>query len=475
VAILAERLRTRSPRGRIRVPAALALPLVAIVVLGPIVAPFLAQPASRGALTASIVEHHTIDLRGYPLGVDKSRFHGHLRSDKAPGQPFLAVPFYAVARAAGAESLRVFRYARNLTQWWLTLWTGVVPFALLLVLMRRAARRVAPRHATAVAIALGAGTIIMPHSVNLYGHTLAALFGFAAYEALRARPLDERRALLGGVLAGAAVATEYQTLIIAVVLAGVAAFAGRRALAGFATGIAGPLIALGAYEWRAFGAPWRTPYAWYAGQLGVSAAVNAHARCTGQACATVVAPRVGWFLDATVWSRGLLCTSPIVLIGIVGAVVTLRGRASAGRRRDASVALAVSVGYLVLVSGFTAMPFLEEPGPRFLIPAIPFLAVPLAMVWERWAALCRVVAAYGVALMLAASTTLLLVARGDTALHTYLARVLHHEFLPTVWSMPFGRMGVFLYLLTVGVSIVWLVRAEWRPAFASPRTDVRPR
>jgi len=202
---------------------------------------------------------------------------------------------------------------------------------------------------------------------------------------------------------------------------------------------------------------------------------TAHARCTGQACATVVAPRVGWFLDATVWSRGLLFTSPIVLIGIAGAVVTLRGRERAGRRRDASVALAVSACYLLLVSGFTAMPFLEEPGPRFLIPAIPFLAVPLAVAWERWPSLCRVVAGYGIALMLAASTTLLLVARGDSALHTYLARVLHREFLPTVWSIAFGRFGVVLYLLTAGVSIVWLVRTEWPPAFASPRTDVRPR
>jgi hypothetical protein len=371
--------------------------------------------------------------------------------------------------------MSVFRSGRNLTQWWLTLWTGVVPFALLLVLMRRAARRAAPRHATAVALALGAGTILMPHSVNLYGHTLAALFGFAAYEAARTSARDPRRAVLAGLLAGAAVATEYQTLIIAAVVAAVAAFAGRRAIGGFMAGIAGPLVALGAYEWRAFGAPWHTPYAWYAGQLGVTAARTAHARCTGQACAAVVAPRLGWFLDATMWSRGLLCTSPIVLIGMAGAVVTLRGRTCPpSRRRDASVALAVSLCYLLLVSGFTAMPFLEEPGPRFLIPAIPFLAVPLAVVWERWSSLCRVVAGYGIALMLAASTTLLLVARGDSALHTYLARVLHHEFLPTVWSMAFGRIGILLYLLTAGVSIVWLVRAEWLPAFASPRTDVRP-
>src|SRR5207249_7572510 len=139
--------------------------------------------------------------------------------------------------------------------------------------------------------------------------------------------------------------------------------------------------------------------------------------------------------------RGLLFTSPIVLVGIVAAVAMVRDRGAHARRRDALVAVVVMGAYLLLFAGWTDMPFLEEPGPRFLIPAIPFLAVPLAWAWSRWSAVCRTTAAYGVAVMLVASTTFLLIARGDAPLHDYLHRVAHHEFLPTVWSIGLGRVG----------------------------------
>ena len=43
------------------------------------------------------------------------------------------------------------------------------------------------------------------------------------------------------------------------------------------------------------------------------------------------------------------------------------------RRRSRS-----SFPYLVLCAGWSGLPLLEEPGPRYLIPALPFLAVPLA-------------------------------------------------------------------------------------------------
>ena len=65
-----------------------------------------AQPASRYDLTASLAEHGSVDLTPYRkgLGVDHALYKGHLRSDKAPGQPLLAVPVYLAGRAIGAES-----------------------------------------------------------------------------------------------------------------------------------------------------------------------------------------------------------------------------------------------------------------------------------------------------------------------------------------------------------------------------------
>jgi hypothetical protein len=101
-----------------------------------------AQPASRLALTAALVEHQTIRIDAYEdiIGVDRLERDGHLYSDKAPGQPFLAAPFYAAARAVGADPASDLRADGNLTLWWVTLWSSTVPGALVVVIVGRLCR-----------------------------------------------------------------------------------------------------------------------------------------------------------------------------------------------------------------------------------------------------------------------------------------------------------------------------------------------
>ena len=57
------------------------------------------------ALTAAIWDDGTLVLDRYEaqLSVDRAVRDGHLYSDKAPGQPLLAVPFYAMYRGVGGE------------------------------------------------------------------------------------------------------------------------------------------------------------------------------------------------------------------------------------------------------------------------------------------------------------------------------------------------------------------------------------
>src|SRR4051794_18684196 len=78
-----------------------------VIAFGAFVAPRTAQPASRYALTAAIVDHATIDIGHYRpmLGVDRAVFEGKLRSDKGPGQPVFAAPFYAAAKLVGAPEV----------------------------------------------------------------------------------------------------------------------------------------------------------------------------------------------------------------------------------------------------------------------------------------------------------------------------------------------------------------------------------
>ena len=245
---------------------AVLLGLALLIVLGPFVGPDTAQPASRYDLTASIAEHGSVDLGPYRhrLGVDHAVYKGHLRSDKAPGQPLLAVPVYLVGRAVGAASAAHARARGDLGLWWETLWSATVPFVVLVALMFLLAERFARRSvALAVALMLGLGTMMLPHALNLFGHDLAAVFGFGAFLAIEQSPLTARRATIAGFLAGLAVFTEYETAIVFAALAGYLLVRERRRLGWFALGAMAPLGVLAWYQWRAFGAPWRTPSAYY--------------------------------------------------------------------------------------------------------------------------------------------------------------------------------------------------------------------
>src|SRR5262249_9249976 len=129
---------------------AMLLALAVLAVIGPIVAQPSAQPASRYALTGAIVDRHTVDITGYHLGVDHGVSEGRLRSDKPPGQPLLAAPFYAAGRALGLRPATYLRKSGDLGMWWVTFWSSVVPLMLLAVMIFTMVRRYAPQHALVV-------------------------------------------------------------------------------------------------------------------------------------------------------------------------------------------------------------------------------------------------------------------------------------------------------------------------------------
>jgi len=436
---------------------AVLLGLAVLIVIGPIVSADTAQPASRYDLTAALAEHGSVDLGPYRhrLGVDYAEFDGHLRSDKAPGQPLLAVPVYLVGRAFGAQSATSAREQGDLGLWWVTLWSSVVPFAALVALMFLAAERFAgPAVALAVALMLGLATMMLPHAVNLYGHALAALFALSAWLAIELTPVSPRRAALAGLLAGAATVTEYETAIVMLVLAGYLAYHQRNRIVWFLAGCAGPLCVLAWYHTRAFGAPWRTAHAYYS-------TPELRHQITGYA--------LSWrgFDETFFGAHGLLLTGPIVLVGLVAAVMATRSEPGAAATH-ARVALAIVVPYLVLCVLWKGTLGLEVPGPRYMIPALPFLAVPLAALWSRLWRPALLAAVVGALVSVPATFTLLLLGIGQPALPEYLRRLRNREFAPTIWSMVFGRLGIVFYLATVALAIAALVwawlRVRARPA-----------
>jgi hypothetical protein len=423
---------------------ALLLGLLVLVVFGPIVATDTAQPAARYNLTAALVEHRSVDLGPYRdhLGIDKATYRGRLRSDKAPGQPLLAVPVYMVGRAFGALPANRVRIHGDLGLWWNTLWSSMVPFAVLLALLFSACARFASRRVSiAVTLALGIGTMMLPYSVNLFGHSLAALFAFGSWLVLERSRASPHRAAIAGLLAGMAVLTEYETAIIVVVLVGYALVRERARIAWFLLGGTGPALVLAWYQWRAFGAPWHTTY--FGGEIDTKV--------------EYALPGARGFVDLFFADRGLWVGAPVALIALV-AVAYLARRGTPSARTHAIVALAIVIPYFVLAAGWSGLALLEDSGPRYVIPVLPFLAVPLAVMWDRLWVPTVAAAIWGALTSIPAAFTYILVVTGQHPFPEMLRRAVRGDFQPTVWSMAFGRFGIVLYAVTFAAVAVALIR-----------------
>lgn len=419
----------------------IGLIVLVLVTSVPIVQPHGAQQLSRMALTAAMWDDGSVQIDGYPLGTDQAERDGHVYSDKAPGQPLFAIPAYAAYRALGGESARHFRQVDNLGLWTVTLWCCVLPAALLILLIARAAARVDSRASAPVAVALVFGTMILPFSTVLFGNILAATLAFAAW-LLVTDPVPTRgRLAMSGLLVGFAVLTEYTLALVAgALLVHVIVWHRRRAVA-FVAGAAPAVVALLTYQWLAFGAPLNFSYSHSTfgartRELGVEAL---HPSLISNTVKTLVG------------ERGLFVVNPVTALAIVGLALLLRS--SAGIVRSSYVVAAVSIASGLAVQFNWSNPTGgDSPGPRYTVATLAFLAPGLAEAWRRWPRASLGTAMFGSVVMLVATWTNPLEAqRSIGALSIWMGRVFDGEWTGSLYAMAGGpSWGV---LLPVGFAI----------------------
>jgi hypothetical protein len=321
--------------------------------------------------------------------IDFTRYHGHAYAAKAPGLAAVSVPPYLVLEAAGAKTTG----NPKKIIWGLHLWGVVVPALLLLALVRRHAECLQPGFGAIAAATLGAATLLLPFSTIFFAHVLSAALGFAAFAVL----LYERkgapsRALVfaGGLVAGLAFTVEYSLALVAVAL-GVLAVARAdrlsRALM-YALGVGvGALPTLAVNTWE-FGTPFRLAYeGWHqAGEQPMPGFFGIHAFSLDTLLRILFSP------------GGV---APILLPAIVGGLLLWRR----GARLEAAVPLLVAALYLASNSARSSPFGGASPGPRFLIPVLPFLAVPLAVAYRAIPGATLGLAAGGGLFMAAATLT----------------------------------------------------------------------
>jgi len=353
---------------------------------------------ARNAQIVSLAEDQTLAIDPYERWTgDKAYYQGHYYSDKLIGPSLVAVPFYLASNrllsAAGVRPQLALMLALRIAN----VFANAVPSALMgaLLYLFLAELGLAAKLRVWLAFACGFGTLALPYSTALFGHQFGAVCAFGCFLLLwRQREVwSARRAVAAGLLAGLGAISDFTTMLIACFL-GLYAIWRSRGQPGDAPGMATvvtrvllfallaavPVSLQLSANWSSFGSPFVFPHIHHvqpsfrarhaAGLLGVHL------------------PQLYPLYQLTVGSwRGLFYASPVLLLALPG--FCLLGR---GRRAEAALIAVSWLGVLLMNAGYENWTAGSAYGPRYQIPAIPFLVLAAAPAAQRWPFLFKVLA-----------------------------------------------------------------------------------
>ena len=359
---------------------------------------------SRLDTVFAVVEDGTFRIDPYVANtVDYARFEGHYYSDKAPGMAFLGVPIYAALRhvldlpmvdrllssLAGSQALGATllpegaglgqqRIRFFVAQVVLAFVTSAIPTSLLGLLLYRLLARFTDHSGARMVVVLGYGllTPVFAYAGAFYGHQLSATCLFAGFYSLfmGRKPLSAWRLLLVGFLLGYSVLSEYPAALIAGILFFYTLYLleNRWRIAWVVSGAS--FVAAG---WVAYNlAVFRTPF-----QLGYEySALWGQQHGTGFLSLSHPTWEALWGITFGVF-RGLFVLSPWLLLALPGVVLWARS----GEHCAELVVVVASVSSFFLFDTSSAMWWGGwAVGPRYLLPALPFLALPTIYYFREW-------------------------------------------------------------------------------------------
>jgi hypothetical protein len=337
--------------------------------------------------TVTFVDLGAVGATG-DVAFDKGRFH----PNKAPGTSFIAVPayflIYWVERIFGVNpdgwrALTINAWLTSVFSVGLLSAFGVVLFYRLAMMWSKR-----PMASLLAALAFAFGTLYFSYATALYEHNIiAALLVAAFYFIYKAKveppevdsvtgetfTKEWRWLLAAGACAGYAAITNY-IIAVVVIMLGVYAFAAAKKkgnLVWFGAGLLGPFLLICAYNVICFDTPFTTNYRHQNPLFQSDAFLDVFLLPNFE---ILVAVLVSPF-------RGLFFGAPVLLLGIFGLARMFK---SERLRAEAWLCCGVVGFFLVFMMSYNGWHGGWAAGPRYLIPAVPFLALPMVGAFVRF-------------------------------------------------------------------------------------------
>lgn len=314
-------------------------------------------------LTRALVERHTLYIDGYDVNTgDVSRSaDGHSYINKPPGVSFIAAIPYSVVFAVESGLRAPVDWMTRTNLWIVTaLSCGLCGALIGPVLYLYGRRRIgaSPSAALAISVAIAFGTIVFPYSTMLFAHVPAALFLLLAVSLAGDHPVA------AGAAAGLAACCFYVCVPAAAILTLIIFLRTRRAAARFVYGSLPFAILLGLYQWLCFGSPFRTA-------VEMSTPFTEKGLLFGVLRLPSFETLYGISFSPY---RGLFFASPVLLSALAGFVVMARRR---DLRHELVAVAAIATLFFVVVAGFNGWNGGCAFGPRYLLPIVPLLGIPM--------------------------------------------------------------------------------------------------
>lgn len=325
-------------------------------------------------------------------------------TDKAPMTSILGIPGYIIGDLVGsaiepdtedkwlshgvADKVIDLSVETVLKQFLITVTVSAVPGALLILLAKKDLENyVDESTAFYTAIIGGLATPLLVYSSSLFGVVTAGFFGFSSYLLLqRSLETDNKKIVfISGLLSALAIATEYYAGLIPLTLAiYLASYRDIRKIAIFSSGVILGCVPLFIYHWAITGNPF-VPVIMSAdlimpGMINIGCTV--YEACFRGTSYPYIAGSILNPFRALIAAlrllfypmRGLFFYAPVLLIAIPGTYKLYR--------RDKRLTL-IFPGTFILFLLFQSLRLNWMAGlsfgPRYTIPALPFLLLPLAL------------------------------------------------------------------------------------------------